>query len=450
MELPSVAPDVFEDYLTFLRFASISTDPQYQPQVIACANWLVEKMNSWGLVTALHQTAGHPVVVGHGPKKPGRPTVLIYGHYDVQPVDPLELWESPPFEPIVKDGYVVARGSSDNKGQIFAHLQGLRRTLAATGDLPVNIVVLIEGEEEMGSPNLAPFLRSHAQELACDVVAISDTAMVAPDFPTFAYGLRGLAALEVHLTGPVRDLHSGGFGGVVENPVTVLARLLAGLHDKNRKITVPGFYDDVVPCEPWEREEWARLSDKEESLQEEAGVSEFAGEAGFSTWERLWVRPTAEVNGIGGGYQGEGTKTVLPSKAFAKLTFRLVAKQDPHKVLEQVKQYFIDNCPSTVKMELVSGHCAAAYVVNPQVGFGKAAQKALGRLFPGKKPALVRVGGSIPIVVEFASILKAETLLLGLCLENCRAHSPNETFPVRHLELGARLNAYLLEELSQV
>ena len=442
----SVPPDVLEDYLTFLRFASVSTDPQYKAQVAACAGWLVSKMIDWGLETKMYGTAGHPVVVGHGPKKPGRPTVLLYGHYDVQPVDPLNLWEKPPFEPWINDeGLVVARGSSDNKGQIFAHLQGIRRTLAATGDLPVNLVVLIEGEEEVGSPNLSPFLVAHREELACDVVAVSDTAMVAPDFPTMAYGLRGLGAIEVHIKGPVRDLHSGGFGGAVDNPAAVLARLLAGLHDANRHITIPGFYDDVVEVQPWEREEWSRLNDHD--VKEAAGVPEFAGEAGYSTWERLWVRPTAEINGMGSGYQGKGTKTVLPSTAFAKLTFRLVPNQDPVKIMEAVKSYFIDNCPPSVQLELISGHAAEAYLVNPLVGFGGAAQRALGRLFPGKKPALVRVGGSIPIVSEFASILKAQTLLLGLCLENCQAHSPNETFPVSHIELGARLNQYLLEEI---
>ncbi len=442
------ASAVFEEYLTFLRFGSVSTDPAFQPQVLACAEWLRNLMEAWGFTSRVCPTAGHPVVIGHGPKKEGRPTVLIYGHYDVQPVDPVSLWDSPPFVPTVKDGLVTARGASDNKGQIFAHLVGLARTLDETGDLPVNVVLLVEGEEEVGSPNLSPFLVANREELKCDVVAVSDTSMVAPGVPTFSYGLRGLTALEVNVTGPVRDLHSGGFGGAIDNPLRVLAKLLAGLHDENRRVTVPGFYDDVQEIAPWEHEAWAKLGGMEASMQQEAGVAEMAGEAGYGPLERIWARPTAEINGMGGGYQGEGTKTVLPSKASAKLTFRLVPNQEPAEVLEAVQAYFRSNCPSTVKLELVPGHSALPYLVNPQEGFGKAAQRALGRLFPGQEPALVRVGGSIPIVAEFASVLKADTLLLGLCLDNCRAHSPNETFPVEHIELGARLNRLLLEEIA--
>ena len=435
-------------YLDFLRYGSISTDSKYKEQVVDCANWVKTRLKAIGLETVIHQTPGHPIVVGHGSRKEGRPTVLIYGHYDVQPVDPLDLWKRPPFNPGIENGIVTARGASDNKGQIFAHILGVEEAMKAHGDLPVNLIMLVEGEEEIGSPNLGPFLASHREELACDVVAISDTGMVAPGHPTFTYGLRGLAAVEVTLTGPDHDLHSGIFGGAVENPVTVLARLVAGLHDKNLKVDLDGFYSDVKPLAPWERKAWKHLPLHDVDLLKMTGAPALGGEKGFTSLERTWGRPTAEVNGMGGGYQGEGTKTVLPSKAMAKFTFRLVPDQDPQKIVEIVQAYFRDNAPPSVKMDITPGHCAEPYLVDPNAGFGAAAQKALGRLFPGKKPALIREGGSIPIVAQFKNILRADTLLLGLALPDCNAHSPNETFPVAHLDLGARLNCFLLEEIA--
>ena len=435
-------------YLDFLRFGSISTDAKYKDQVNACADWLVAKLKAIGLKPALHQTPGHPVVVAHGPKKQGRPTVLIYGHYDVQPVDPLDLWKRPPFNPGIENGIVTARGASDNKGQIFAHILGLEAALKETGDLPANVIVLIEGEEEIGSPNLAPFLETHRAELTCDVVIISDSSMVAPGVPTFTYGLRGIVAIEATLTGPDHDLHSGIFGGAVENPVTVLARLIAGLHDKNLKVNLDGFYDHVKPLEKWERSAWKKLPLNDAELLKISGAPALRGEKGFSSIERIWARPTAEVNGFGGGYQGEGTKTVLPSKAMAKFTFRLVPEQNPAKIIALVEDYFRKNVPPSVHMSLTPGHAGEPYLVDPHAGFGAAAQKALGRLFPGKKPALIREGGSIPIVADFKHVLGADTLLLGLALADCNAHSPNETFPVAHLELGARLNRYVLEEIA--
>jgi acetylornithine deacetylase/succinyl-diaminopimelate desuccinylase-like protein len=435
-------------YFELLRFGSISTDSKYRDEVRACADWLQRKLASIGLETSQHETPGNPIIVGRGPVKPGRPTVLVYGHYDVQPVDPVELWKHPPFEPTIEDGLVVARGASDNKGQIFAHILGIEKVLHETGDLPVNVIVLIEGEEEIGSSNLAPFLEVHREELACDVVALSDSSMIAPDYPTFTYGLRGIAAIEVTVTGPDRDLHSGIFGGAVENPITVLARLIAGLHDEDRRVRIEGFYDGVRELSSWEHEAWKDLPLTETRLREMTGASALGGEKGFTALERMWVRPTAEINGIGGGYQGEGTKTVLPSKAQAKFTFRLVPDQEPDKIVRAVENYFRKNAPPSVKVELSPGHYGMPYVVDPHAGYGAAAQKALGRLFPDRKPALIREGGSIPIVADFRTILKADTLLLGLALPDCNAHSPNETFPVAHLDLGAQLNRYLLEEIA--
>jgi acetylornithine deacetylase/succinyl-diaminopimelate desuccinylase-like protein len=442
------AKAALDEFLDFLRFGSISTDSKYKGQVLECAAWVENKLKAIGLEAGQHETPGHPIVLARGPRKEGRPTVLIYGHYDVQPVDPLNLWRRPPFNPGIENGFVTARGASDNKGQIFAHIMGIEQALKKKGGLPVNLIVLVEGEEEIGSPNLAPFLESHRDILACDVAVISDSSMVAPQWPTLTYGLRGLSALEIHVTGPDHDLHSGIFGGAVENPATVLARLIAGLHDKNRKITLDGFYDGVRPLHAWERRAWKQLPLQETDLLRMTGAPALRGEKGFSSLERIWARPTAEVNGIGAGYQGEGTKTVLPSRAFAKFTFRLVPNQDPKKILGIAEDYFRKNAPPSVKLDLVPGHCGEPYLVDPNAGFGMAAQKALGRLFPGKKPALIREGGSIPIVAQFKNILKVDTLLLGFCLPDCNAHSPNETFPVSHLDLGARLNRYLLEEIA--
>jgi len=435
-------------FLDFLRFGSISTDSKYKDQVLACADWLKTKLTAIGLEAVLHPTPGHPILIARGPRKEGRPTVLVYGHYDVQPVDPLDLWHRPPFNPGIENGIVTARGASDNKGQIFAHILGIEQTLREKGDLPVNLILLIEGEEEIGSPNLAPFLDAQRDALACDVVVISDSSMVAPGHPTFTYGLRGLAAVEVTVTGPDHDLHSGIFGGAVENPAIVLARLIAGLHDKNLKVKLDGFYDGVKPLAPWERKAWKHLPLQETDLLRMTGAPALRGEKGYSALERIWARPTAEVNGIGGGYQGEGTKTVLPSKAMAKFTFRLVPDQDPGKIVEIVQAYFHENAPPSVRLHLSPGHCGEPYLVDPHAGFGVAAQKALKRLFPGKKPALIREGGTIPIVADFKSILNADTLLLGFCLPDCNAHSPNETFPLAHLDLGAKLNRYVLEEIA--
>ena len=436
-------------FFDFLRFGSISTDPQFKGQVNACAAWLKQKLEAIGLTPQVYETPGHPIIVARGPRREGRPTVLIYGHYDVQPVDPVELWHRPPFEPTVQDGIITARGASDNKGQIFAHILGIEETLKEKDGLPVNLIVLIEGEEEIGSPNLAPFLRAHREELACDVVVVSDSSMVAPGRPTFTYGLRGLAALEVHVTGPDRDLHSGIFGGAVENPATVLARLIAGLHDKNLKVAIDGFYDGVQPIASWERRNWKRLPLTEAALLKMTGAPALRGEKKFTALERIWTRPTAEVNGLGSGYQGEGTKTVLPSKAMAKLTFRLVPGQNPTHVLALATTYFKDHAPSSVKLELVPGHSGEPYLVDPNAGYGVAAQKALKKTLPGEKIALIREGGSIPIVADFKSILGADTLLLGFALPDCNAHSPNETFPVAHLDLGAKLNRNLLKEIAR-
>lgn len=436
------------EYLHFLSFPSISTDPERAGDVTRCAAWLVQKLRAIGLSTDAHPTARHPIVVARNEHRPGRRTVMIYGHYDVQPVDPLELWDSPPFEPRIVDGVVFARGATDNKGQIFAHILGIEETLREKGELPVNLILLIEGEEEVGSANLESFLQTQRDALRCEVIAISDTGMIAPGVPTFTYGLRGIGAMELKITGPATDLHSGIYGGAVANPATAMARLVASLHDADGRVAVPGFYDDVAPLEAWEREAWAKLPFGDADILSVTGAPALFGEAGYTSLERTWARPTAEVNGIGGGFQGVGTKTVLPREAFAKLTFRLVPRQRPDDVMEKVKAHLRSQCPPGVKLEIAGGHAAEPYVTDPASNDGIAAQRALRRSFPGRDIALIREGGSIPIVNTFKKVLGVETLLLGLALPDCRAHAPNENFPLENFLAGIRLNRALLEELA--
>ena len=437
-----------DSLLTCLRFPSVSTDSARAGDLRRCADWLAGFMRDSGFATEVHPTQGHPIVVSRNTHRAGRPTVLLYGHYDVQPADPLELWDSPPFEPKIEDGILYARGATDNKGQLMAHAIGLRQTMAAHGDLPVNLIALFEGEEEIGSRNLGPFLAAHRDSLACDVVAISDTGMVAAGVPTFTYGLRGIACCEVEITGPSADLHSGIFGGAVANPATELARLIGRLHDSHGRIQIDGFYDAVRPLEPWERASWATLPLDDAELLRLTGSPALHGEAGFSSLERLWARPTAEVNGLGGGYQGEGSKTVLPSRAFAKLSFRLVPDQDPADLQPRIEAWLRSQVPGSVTVRIHSGHSGQPYAMDPHSRFGAAAQAALRATFDGRDPALIREGGSIPIVRSFKEILGADTLLLGLALPDCRAHAPNENFPLANFEAGQRLNRHLLECLA--
>jgi acetylornithine deacetylase/succinyl-diaminopimelate desuccinylase-like protein len=441
-------PNYLEEFYTFLRFPSVSTDRSYADKLQQCAQWLVEKLTGIGLEARLVPTPGHPVVWAQNKHKPGRRTVLIYGHYDVQPADPLELWDSPPFEPVLKDGFVFARGATDNKGQILAHILGVQESIEKNGELPVNLHFVIEGEEEIGSGNLGNFLQQNKSALQCDVVMVSDTGMIAPRTPTMSYGLRGVAALELKVTGPAIDLHSGIYGGAVMNPATALARLLATLHEADGRIAIPGFYDDVAPLQDWEREAWRRIPVKaDELVLKETGAPELFGEKGYSTLERIWARPTAEINGIGGGYQGQGTKTVIPREAMAKLTFRLVPNQKADEVVELAKKHLQKNLSPGVRLEMTGGHNGPWYLTDPHSKFGEAAQRALQKSF-NAKVALIREGGSIPIVSEFRNILGVETLLLGLALPGCRAHSPNENFPLENLEAGIRMNQAVLEELA--
>jgi acetylornithine deacetylase/succinyl-diaminopimelate desuccinylase-like protein len=423
------------ELFTFLSFPSVSTDSKHRQDVRDCAEWIVRKLSAMQLTTELHETPGHPIVIARNKHQADRKTVLIYGHYDVQPADPLELWQSPPFSPEIRDGRIWARGATDNKGQMLAHILGVAKTF--------------EGEEEIGSPNLAPFLKKHRDDLKCDIIAISDTGMVAPNTGTLGYGLRGITCAEVKIIGPVRDLHSGIFGGAIANPATAIARLVASLHDSDGKVAIEGFYDEVRPLEAWEREMWAKVPglSAEDYLKVTGSPASF-GEPGYSSAERVFARPTAEVNGIGSGYQGEGSKTVIPSEAFVKFSFRLVPDQDPQIILQRLRVHLEKHCPPGVKLVVEDGHDGKPYACDPHSDFGKAAQRALKRTFPGE-PMLIREGGSIPIVQAFREILNVDTLLLGLALSDAQIHSPNENFPIENFEAGIRLNQALLEELAK-
>lgn len=437
-----------EQLYELLRFPSISTDSAYNEDVAACAAWLEGKIREYGLEAEIRSTPGHPLVIGKNKHVPGRLNVMLYGHYDVQPVDPLELWDSPPFEPEERDGKIWARGSADNKGQHFAHLCGIAETMEEKGELPVNLTILLEGEEEIGSPNLRPFLEENREEFACDVIVVSDTGMVAAGVPTLGYGLRGIACCEFLLKGPARDLHSGVYGGVVVNSATAAAQLVATLHNPDGSVAVEGFYDDVADLEDWEREMWAQVPGVSgDDILEVTGSTALHGEAGFSSAERLWARPTAEVNGIGGGYQGEGSKTVIPAETLVKLSFRLVPNQDPADILAKVRKHLEKHCPAGAVLEIEDGHYGSAYHTDPNSNYGKAAQEALRKSFAAE-PVLIREGGSIPIVQDFKEVLGADTLLLGLSLPGCQIHSPNENFVVANFETGIRMNRILLDELA--
>jgi acetylornithine deacetylase/succinyl-diaminopimelate desuccinylase-like protein len=438
-----------EDLFSILRFPSVSTDSTHAPDVRACAEWLLGKLSGMGLTSEIRETPKHPMVIARNAHVPGRRTVLIYGHYDVQPVDPLNLWTSAPFQPEIREGKIWARGAADNKGQMMAHVLGVEKTLRENNELPVNLIFLFEGEEEIGSPSLASFLIHNCDDLRCDVIAISDTGMVAPGVPTLGYGLRGIACCEAILRGPKSDLHSGLFGGCVANPAAAIARLVNSLHTLDGRVAIDGFYDQVRPLEDWERRMWSHVPGVSDAdFLSVTGSPGLFGEPGYTSAERTWARPTAEVNGIGGGYQGEGSKTVLPAQAFVKLSFRLVPDQNPKDIIEKVKNHLEWHCPPGVEVEVITGHDGKPYITDPNSKYGLAAQAALRSAFDAE-PVLIREGGSIPIVQTFRDILGADTLLLGLALSDAKIHAPNENFPVENFEAGIRLNQALLQELAK-
>jgi len=438
----------------YVRFPSVSAQPQHRKEVQACAEWLLQHCRQMGLQARICPTNGNPIIVARTPRRKSassrqRPHFLVYGHYDVQPAEPFELWTSPPFEPRIKGRSLFARGASDNKGQHLAHLNAVEAYLKTGTGLPCDLTFVIEGEEEVGSKNLAAFLRQHRGELRCDAVVISDTGIPSPKHPALTYALRGIAAFEITLRGPSRDLHSGIFGGSLENPAMALCQLLAQLRDKKGRITVPGFYDDVTPLSPFERMELARLPFKDRAYQRFLGVPRLFGERGFTPTEQRTARPTLEINGLTSGYQGEGSKTIVPAWASAKLTLRLVPNQNPATIIKAVRHHLTKLCPPTVRMEIEAGHGAEPYVVSPKSAQAQAALRALQSAF-GNKPVLMREGGSIPIVNDFKKILGADTLLLGLALPDDNAHSPNEKFDLDCFAKGQLMSAHLWQELSQI
>jgi acetylornithine deacetylase/succinyl-diaminopimelate desuccinylase-like protein len=435
----------------YLRFPSVSAQPQHKKDLQACAEWLVNHCRKTGLEAKIFPTAGHPIVVGKTPRdpSPSKPHFMVYGHYDVQPPEPVELWKSPPFEPRIEGRSIFARGSTDNKGQHFAHLKAVEAYLKTGTPLPCELTFVIEGEEEVGSTSLAKFLKTQRAELDCDTVVVSDTGMPDLKHPALTYALRGIIAFEITLHGPSRDLHSGIFGGAVDNPAMALSQLLAKLRDKSGRITIPGFYDDVTLLSAYERRQFSRLPIKDRDLEKLLGVKKLFGERGFTPTEQRSARPTFEINGLTSGYQGTGSKTIVPAWARAKITCRLVPDQDPSLIRKIVCDHLKKICPPSVRLEIEAGHGAEAYVVSPTSARAQAALRALRQAF-GCEPVLMREGGSIPIVNDFKKILGADTLLLGLGLPEDNAHSPNEKFGLDCFENGQRMSALLWQELSRV
>jgi acetylornithine deacetylase/succinyl-diaminopimelate desuccinylase-like protein len=434
----------------YVRFPSVSAQAQHRKDLQACAQWLVAHCRRIGLEARSCPTDGHPIVVAKTPrsKSAGRPHFVVYGHYDVQPPEPFELWHSPPFEPRIAGRFMFGRGTSDNKGQNFAHLKAVEAYLKTGTPLPCDLTFVIEGEEEVGSKNLAAFLKQHSAELRCRAVVVSDTGMPSLNHPALTYALRGIAALEVILHGPSRDLHSGIFGGCVDNPALVLCQLLARLRDRKGRITIPGFYDDVVPLTRFERKQLARLPGNDRSFRRFLGVRKLFGERGFTSTEQRSARPTFEINGLTSGYEGEGSKTIVPAWARAKVTMRLVPGQRPAKILHAARRHLQRLCPPTVRLEILSGHGAEPYLVSPDSLQANAALRALKAAF-GREPVLLREGGSIPIVNDFKKHLHADTLLLGLALPDANAHSPNESFNLDCFAKGQVMSAHLWRELSR-
>ena len=445
-------PRFIDELCQYVRFPSVSAQAPHRPDMQACADWLVEHCRGIGLEAEVRPTGGHPVVVAKSPRHASngafRKHFVVYGHYDVQPPEPFELWKSPPFEPHIQGRSLFARGATDNKGQNLAHLKAIEAYLKTGTQLPCDVTFVIEGEEEVGSPSLGAFLKENRQELACEAIVISDTGIPSPQHPALTYGLRGIAAFEIVLHGPSRDLHSGLFGGTVDNPAMALSQMLAKLRDKDGRVAIPGFYEDVQPLSAYERQEFQRLPFNEREYRKLLGVPKLFGERNYTPIEQRCARPTLEINGLTSGYQGEGSKTIVPSWARVKITARLVPDQTPARITKLVTRYLRKICPPTVRMEIAPGHGAPPYLVSPRSPGAQAALRALRTAF-GREPVLLREGGSIPIVHEFKKILHADSLMMGLALPDDNAHSPNEKFDLDCFAKGQLMSAYLWQELSK-
>jgi len=438
-----------EELFQLLRIPSVSTIPNHAGDVARCSKVLAEHLKTIGMKAAeIMPTEGHPVVYAEWLEAPGAPTILIYGHYDVQPPEPLEQWESPPFEPKIRDGEIYARGASDDKGQFFAHVKAIEAYFKQHGKLPVNLKLLLEGEEEIGSRHLHDFVRQHAERLHADAIIISDTSMFAPGLPTICYGTRGLIATQIDLQGSSRDLHSGSYGGIVTNPIQVLADILSALKDQDGRITIPGFYEDVAKIQETEKHQFDTLPFDEEGMKQEIGVSELIGEKDFSILERRWVRPTLDVNGISGGFTGEGTKTIIPAEAMAKITMRLVPNQNPEKIFKAFKEYVRSLTPSTVTLKITGGFGAKAYLTpidHPVLSF---VSEALKNVFD-HEPVFVRSGGTIGVLNTFSEVLRVPIVFVGLSQPNDNAHAPNEHMNEQAFYTGIEVAAQLYNELKE-
>ena len=418
-----------DELLDLLRIPSVSADPKFKADVIRTAEFIAQKLRDAGADNVeLCPTKGYPIVYGEKITDPAKPTVLVYGHYDVQPADPYELWDSPPFEPVIKDEKIYARGACDDKGQMYMHVKAFEMMMQQ-GNLPCNVKFMIEGEEEVGSENLGTFVRENKEKLKADVILISDTGIIANDVPSIEVGLRGLAYLEVEITGPNRDLHSGLYGGAVANPINILCEMIASLKDQDGHITIPGFYDNVLQLTPQEREEMAQAPFSLDEFKQHIGLTDIHGETGYSTIERTSIRPTLDVNGIWGGYIGEGAKTVIPSKAYAKISMRLVPHQTSQEIMDKFQRHFESIAPKSVTVKVKPHHGGEPVVIPTDSVTYRAASMALEDTF-GKKPVPTRGGGSIPIVAMFKSELGLDSVLLGFGLDTDAIHSPNEHYGI--------------------
>jgi acetylornithine deacetylase/succinyl-diaminopimelate desuccinylase-like protein len=439
-----------DELFDFLRIPSVSARSEHTPDVRRAAAWLHERLVRLGFATETIETPGHPIVLAEWRKAPkGAPTILIYGHYDVQPAEPLELWTSPAFEPTIRDGKIFARGSVDDKGQVWVHLAALEAHLAVRGTLPVNVVVLIEGEEEVGSDQLAPFVEQHKKRLACDGVVISDTTMFAPGIPSIISSLRGLAYLQIDVTGPNSDLHSGMYGGAVVNPATALARIIASFHDADGRVAIDGFYDAVRPFPDAVRAGMKKLPFDEDSFKQHLDVETLGGESEYTTLEKLWTRPTCEVNGLLSGYTGEGAKTVLPGQAMLKVSCRLVPDQDPAVIGRLLEKHIRAHAPKGVKVKVTHLHGGHPWRADLEGPLFDAASRALEAAF-GRKPVITGEGGSIPVVNDFARILQTPVLLVGFGLPGENAHAPDEWIGQDNFRRGMQAIAALWDELGSV
>ena len=433
----------------YLAIPSISALPEHAPDVKRAAEWSAAEMQRVGLQNVkLVETPGFPVVYGDWLGAPGAPTILFYGPYDVQPVDPLELWQSPPFEATIRDGEIYARGSADDKGQVFMHFKAIEAHLKQNGKLPVNIKIILEGEEEVGSANLDNFVKSHKDDLKADVVVISDSPMFDRGIPSICYGLRGLVYFQIDLRGTKSDLHSGSFGGAVANPNMVLAQILAQMKDRGGRIKIPGFYDDVRDLKEEEREQWKKLPFNERRYAKELGAPKLFGESGYSTLERVWARPTFEVNGLLGGFTGEGAKTVIPAIAMAKVSMRLVPNQDPDKIASLFDSYVKQIAPAAVELSVTRMHGGKAWVAPIDHPAIQAASRAFDKAF-GKRPVFVREGGSIPVVATFAELLGLPSVLMGIGLPDENAHAPNEKLDLYNFQTGIAGSAHFFNEMKR-